>query len=89
LTNEANQRLAVYTHSLNETLIEPAMFHLAKLIWRYGDTRFLREIDRSGSPELYVHVDTGLNARRSAIDTELSKADTFLKAHNPETAAAL
>jgi hypothetical protein len=72
LTSEANQRLAVYTHSLNETLIEPAVFHLATLIWKYGDTRFLKKINRSRTPELFVHVDTGLSDNRGAIENAIS-----------------
>jgi hypothetical protein len=79
LTSEANQRLAVYTHSLNETLIEPAMFRLAMLIWKYSNTRFLKNIDRTRVPELFVHVDTGLRASREGEADGLAKAEGELK----------
>lgn len=69
LSHEANQRLNVYTHSFNETLLEPAMAHLAKLVWRYGRSRFLDKVGlpRGTDPELFVHVNTGMGATSPVV----------------------
>jgi hypothetical protein len=64
LTQEANQRLSVYTQSLNETLVIPMMTHIVKLIWRYADTRHFAgtRMPRDVDPDLFVHVNTGIGA---------------------------
>jgi hypothetical protein len=69
LSHEANQRLNVYTHCFNETLLEPAMAHLAKLVWRYGRSRFLDAVrlPRDTDPELFVHVNTGMGATSPVV----------------------
>jgi hypothetical protein len=64
LTQEANQRLSVYTQSFNETFIVPMMMHVVKLVWRYADTRHFEgtRLSRDVDPDLFVHVNTGIGA---------------------------
>ncbi|MDR2884268.1 MAG: hypothetical protein LBV09_04090 [Deferribacteraceae bacterium] len=64
LTDQANQRVAQMIRSLNETLVEPLFRHLALLIWRYGESRFYKDLanDRYIDPDLFIQINTGLGA---------------------------
>lgn len=64
ISSEANQKLEQYIRAFNETCFEPMMWHMALLIWRYGDDRFFDGINiaRDEDPALYVHAQTGLGA---------------------------
>lgn len=90
LTQEANQRLNVYTHSFNETLMESMMAHLAKLIWRYADDRHFKGVNlsRDTDPELFVHINTGIGATSPIMRCqELQQAFTLLMQTGQEKGA--
>jgi len=67
ISNEGNSRLQSYIRSLNETLIEDVMTRIAKLVWKYGDTRFFMGIDRREDFEFIAKVNTGLGATNKEI----------------------
>lgn len=69
VSNEGNMRLQSYIRSLNETLIEPLMERLSKLVYKYGEASFFVGLNRSDRFEFIAKVNTGLGATNKEIQT--------------------
>jgi len=67
VSNEGNMRLQSYIRSLNETLIEPLMERVAKLVWKYGDAKFFMGHNRQEDFKCVAKVNTGLGATNKEI----------------------
>lgn len=62
LTEEGNAVIADITRALNESLFEPAIRRMVRLIWKYDSSPDLYGIDRTKVPMLHVQINAGVGA---------------------------
>jgi hypothetical protein len=62
LTEEGNAVIADIIRALNESLFEPAIRRMVRLIWKYDVNPVLMGIDRTKVPGLHVTINAGIGA---------------------------
>jgi len=64
---ESSSRRESYMTSYRESVMKPLMTKIAMLVWKYGDERFFRGVDRSKNIKFNVAVHAGLGATNKEI----------------------
>ena len=67
LTEEGNAVISDIIRALNESLFEPAIRRMVRLIWRYDATPDLYGVDRDRIPKLHVQINAGVGALNNEL----------------------
>ena len=62
LTEESNAVISDIIRALNESLFEPAIKRMVRLIAKYDDSPLLYDLDRNVLPKLHVSINAGVGA---------------------------
>ena len=62
LTEESNAVISDIIRALNESLFEPAIKRMVRLIAKYDDSPLLYDLDRDALPKLHVSINAGVGA---------------------------
>ncbi len=68
--SEGSIKLESYVRSLNETFFNPLIQRVAMLVWKYGDAKFFKGVDRRLDLDFSVSFNTGLGVTNDVVKRE-------------------